>query len=141
MIMKALIPISTVVFLLGFSTTMFCQSGIASLHDRVIGCYSAGDRGVTMMRITKKYVQTSNGRQRIPYKVVSSNLDTKTIVFELLAKDRSNFLQKIVTVILQPSGDIIERDYETLKDYETGNVSGRLGFARDRCSTVLRFLK
>lgn len=52
-----------------FLAVMGQQSNI-DLEQKVIGCYSAGDRGSTVMRITKRFIQTENGKQRLPYKVV-----------------------------------------------------------------------
>ena len=123
------------------AATSLGQIRSQSLQNKIIGCYSAGDRGLTLMRITKTFVQTSHGKQKIPYKVISSNAETNVVLLELLEKDRSNFLQRFEAVSQESPFDLVERDYKSLADYKTGENGGRLGFARDRCSTIVKLLR
>jgi hypothetical protein len=129
------------IFTIGIAAIALGQTGRQSLQNRMIGCFSAGDSGLTILRITKAFVQTSNGKQKIPYKVVSSNAETNVLLLELLQKDRSNSLQKFVAVSQESPFDLVLQTYQSLSDYDARRNGGRLGFARDRCSTIMKLLR
>lgn len=133
----SLFVLTLIVLLFGVSA----QKASEDLTGKVIGCYSAGDRAVTVMRITKDYIQTKHGKQRIPYKVIEVDPKSDTILFELLEKDRSNFLQPFVSIIYNSDDEVIERSFISTEDYRNNNPSSRLRFVRDKCSVVKSFLK
>ena len=106
-----------------------------------LGCYSAGNNGATMMYISSKFIQTTNGKQKIPYNLASADSDKKTYLLKLLQKDKSNFLQGYESITFVNNDEILLEDYESEEDFKNGNRSGILRFAKDKCKTILSFLK
>jgi hypothetical protein len=107
-----------------------------------LGCYSAGNRGATVMYISPEYIQTSNGKQqKIPYILISADKNKKIYLLKLVQKDKSNFLQGYESITFINDDEILLEDYESEEDFKKGNRSGFLRFAKDECKTVLSFLE
>lgn len=117
------------------------RENLENLSKDFLGCYSAGNNALTRMYISPKFIQTTNGKQKIPYKLISAGNDKKAYLLELQEKDKSNFLQGYESITFVNDDEILLEDYETEQNFKNGNRSGVLGFAKDKCETVLLFLK
>lgn len=105
-----------------------------------LGCYSAGNSGATVMYISPKFIQTSNGKQKIRYVLSSADNKNKIYLLKLLQKDKSNFLQGYESISVNGEGINLE-DYESEEDFKNGKTSGYLRFVKDDCKNILSILK
>jgi len=114
---------------------------LGNISKIYLGCYSAGNKGATNMYISPEFVQTTNGKEKIPYVLISADKNKKIYLLKLLQKDKSNFLQGYESITFVNDDEILLEDYESEEDFKNGDRSGFLRFAKDKCKTVLPFLK
>lgn len=117
------------------------RENLEDISKPYLGCYSAGNNALTRMYISPKFIQTTNGKQKIPYKLISADSDKKTYLLELLEKDKSNFFQGHESITFVNNNEILLEDYEPEQGFKKGDRSGVLRFTKDKCETVLSFLK
>ena len=123
------------------NSTKVKTEDLKNISKVYLGCYSAGNNALTRMYISTEFIQTTNRKQKIPYVLVSADENKKTYLLKLLQKDKSNFFQGYESITIINNDEILLEDYESKEDFKNGDRSGVLLFAKDKCKTVLSFLK
>ncbi len=107
-----------------------------------VGCWSAGDRGSTAIKITNVWIETTINRQRIKYLIKPNSSRNGRIILELSEEDDSNYLKKFVTLQVQDNERLVLEQYETYYDALNSDKSvGNKLFFKDDCKNVSRRLR
>jgi len=136
------IPSNKSVSVMQTNSHVIKSENLESVSKNYLGCYSAGDRSRTMIYISPKFIQTTNGKQKIPYVLISAEDNAKRYLLKLLEKDKSNYLEGFESITFVSDDEILLEDYESEETFKNGKRVGFLGgLIRDKCKTILSFMK
>lgn len=117
------------------------NSSNVKTKENYLGCWSAGDKGGTVLYITSETIQTSNSYKPLKYSEIL--LDSGKLVFllRLDETDESNEIQPFISITLLQNDEIKLEDFDSYEDFLNKGSHGETKFYKSLCKNVLPRLK